>query len=64
MKKPRFEIKNDEVGLLRVFLLAGNGAELARSQPVAKRGNGERTVERIRQAASDAQLTPNAEVDT
>lgn len=59
MKKPaRLRIKPDETGALRVFLFAGNGAELFRSPTVLKRGNGERTVDRIREAMQVAILEP------
>ena len=56
VKTPKLRIKPDENGKLRVFLLAGNGAELFRSPPAAKRGNCQRTLERIRAALPLAQI--------
>lgn len=58
MKKPRLKIGPDEAGNIRVFLFAGNGAELFRSPIVKKRGNGERTLQRIREALPAAELEP------
>lgn len=58
MKKPKLRIAPDEAGSLRVFLLAGNGSELFRSPSVLKRGNGERTLDRIRKAFAEAELEP------
>lgn len=57
-KRPRIEIKPDEIGSFRVFLYSGNGTELFRSPTVRKRGNGERTLERIREALPVAEVIP------
>lgn len=61
MKSPKLKIMPDENGALRVFLLAGNGAELFRSVAASKRGNAERTLARIREALPKAVLAPNGE---
>lgn len=57
-KKPKLRIGPDEEGRLRIFLLAGNGSELFRSVPAVKRGNLERTLDRIRKAFAEAELEP------
>lgn len=57
-KPPKFKIKPDEEGHIRLFLYAGNGAELFRTPAVRKRGNAERTLDRIKVAIPEAELEP------
>jgi hypothetical protein len=52
----RGKFKIDEVGgEWFVVLLAGNGAELMRTPPLFKRGNAERSLERIKAAIIGAE---------
>ena len=58
-KHPKYKIKPDaeDGGVLRIFLLAGNGHVLFKSvDSFVKRGNAERGLDRIRGAVVDAKL--------
>ena len=55
MKTPKIKIIKGDNGKVYLALFAGNGSELFRSPPQAKKGNAERCLERIRAALPLAQ---------